>query len=62
MTKSGQNRSSHVRDISHRSVDRRRKKKKKKKKEIIQMKYTVAVCDCVSIQRGDGGGGREGDL
>ena len=49
VTKSGQNRSSDVRDISQRSVDRRRKKKKKKKKkkEIIQMKYTVADCDCV---------------
>ena len=30
VTKSGQNRSGHVRDISQRSVDRRRKKKKKK--------------------------------
>ena len=32
-------------DISLRSVDRR------KNKEIVQMKYTVADCDCVILPR-----------
>ena len=48
VTKSGQNRSSHVGDIRLWSVDRRRRRRRRRrKKEIVQKKYTVADCDCV---------------
>ena len=37
----------HTEEIHSRRLRLCKKKKKKKKKEIIQMKYTVAECDCV---------------